>query len=164
MSLPDEQNPYRSPAVPAAGEPLGANDRAGEVSAGSLLTLKQTRPWVRFMSVLLFLSAALLVAAGMVGGAVQIANGNTGGAEFGAVLALYVAIGALYILPGVFLWQYATRITALLDSPTVGRLEHALQAQKSFWKFVGISAAIVMALYAVVLAIALVGVVLLRLN
>jgi hypothetical protein len=65
-----------------------------------------------------------------------------------AVVPVFVLL-LLYIPPAVFLWQYAGRIRRLQDGGGLPALEEALTSQKSFWKYVGILAAVVLCLYAV---------------
>jgi hypothetical protein len=60
-------------------------------------------------------------------------------------------MAAFYIVPGIFLMRYASRIAALVASGRADDLESALAAQKSFWKFVGIVVAVVLGLYLVIL-------------
>jgi hypothetical protein len=82
------------------------------------------------------------------------------GAEI-ILLGLYILLGLLYFFPSLHLYRYARRISELEETPHVERLEAALEAQRSFWRFVGILMAIVLVAYAllliVMLGIALVG-------
>ena len=81
----------------------------------------------------------------------MMAFGGAGGPFAGgmgfAMAAVYLSMGLLYIFPGIFLVRYSAKINALLSSPTTAALEAALVAQKSFWKFVGISVLVVLGLY-----------------
>ena len=81
----------------------------------------------------------------------MMAFGGAGGPFAGGMgigmAAIYLIMGLLYIFPGIFLVRYATKINALLSSPTTAALEAALVAQKSFWKFVGISVLVVIGMY-----------------
>ena len=87
--------------------------------------------------------------------AAMMAFGGAGGPFAGgmgiAMAAIYVIMGLLYIFPGIFLVRYATKIKALLSSPTTAALEAALVAQKSFWKFVGISVLVVVGIYLLII-------------
>jgi hypothetical protein len=73
---------------------------------------------------------------------------------------IYVPLAALYIYPGMKLWAYASAIARLLASRSTADLESALGQQKSFWKFSGIAAIVVVVLYFVIIvgAIAMVAV------
>ena len=61
--------------------------------------------------------------------------------------SVYIVMAILYILPAVFLWMYADRIRNFLRQRSPGALASALEAQKSFWKFVGILTVIVLCIY-----------------
>src|SRR5262249_26292289 len=71
-------------------------------------------------------------------------------AKIAAFIPMLV-IGLLYIAPTVYLWRYARGIQRLLDGGGQGALEEALTNQKSFWKFTGVLALIMICLYAMVL-------------
>ncbi len=111
--------------------------------------LEQTRPWVRFISIMTFVMAGLMLLLGVVmvslavfGGLVagdRGALGVLGSAIGGGVMALvYLALACVYIAPGVYLSRYATAIKLLRANCNPGGLEDALEHQRSFWRFVGI--------------------------
>jgi hypothetical protein len=109
--------------------------------------LNQTRPWVRFMSIMVFIGAAVSLLAGLMsfllevtGGLVsarnQVFEGLSGG---GFILGLiYFIMAIFYIPPGMFLSRYASAIRTLESEGTSSALESALKYQKSFWRYVGI--------------------------
>jgi hypothetical protein len=108
--------------------------------------LDQTRPWVRFMSILVFVGAAMMAVAGlvmmaliMVGG-LGVARGTSPFGAIGGVVVgvFYLALACLYIAPGVYLHRYAGAINQLKATRAAGTLEDALRHQRSFWRFVGI--------------------------
>ena len=140
-------NPFEAP-VDDAGQPtLGLN-------AGILDSLKQTRPWVLMMGVICFIFAALCVG----GGAIFVLLGVIGkagmpnGASAVGLAMVYVLMGVFYLFPGMYLMRYARRIRELLIDPTTVALEEALRAQKSFWKFLGISVLAMIGLYVLLIA------------
>jgi hypothetical protein len=113
--------------------------------------LNQTRPWARFVSIMMFIGsgfAALLglgmIVLGAVGGFTP--SGRTGSAmPFGSTIGLipiglfYLAMAVVfYLIPGVFLAQYAGAIRSLETNPSAEALETILKSQKTFWKYVGI--------------------------
>ena len=76
----------------------------------------------------------------------------------GAVLGIiYIVMALIYIVPGIFLWQYATRINEHLRHNTANSLAAALKPQKSFWKFVGICMIVIICIYVVIFVFAIVG-------
>jgi hypothetical protein len=108
--------------------------------------LNQTRPWVRFLSIMMFIGVVIMILSGVV----MLAWGVVGqlspiGRTFpmppgrAALLGLlYFILAILYIPPGVFLFRYASAIKFLESNRTAQALENALKRQKSFWRFVGI--------------------------
>lgn len=123
--------------------------------------LRQTKPWVRLFSILMFIAAGLMVLVGSVALAASIfgavaAHGRASGL-FGILgligTIVYVGIGVLYAFPALFLGRYASRIDKLIRSGNSADLESALEAQRSFWKFVGIFTVVVVGLYLVIFAL-----------
>jgi dolichol kinase len=67
---------------------------------------------------------------------------------------LYLLFAALYFMPCLFLYRYSKAIAAI-PGTGVGALEEALKNQKSFWKFMGVVAAILVSIEVLVLVIAI---------
>jgi Family of unknown function (DUF5362) len=133
--------------------PLATGPGSGEAGTATLtpqarLYLDQTRPWVRFMSTVTFLSAGLMallafvmlvlgMAGGLAGG--DRGLGALGGAIGGGLIALlYLSLACVYIAPGLFLSRYASAIKRLQTNCSAAVLEDAIKHQKSFWRFIGI--------------------------
>ncbi len=137
--------PPMTPMEPHPGGP-GITLRTSEA-------LRRTKPWVILISVLLWIGvgfmlllAAFMLFAGIAGSAI----GNTAipqGLLGVGMACLYGLMSLLYIFPAIFLWRYGRSIGRMLDSASVNELEGALEAQKSFWKFTGVAAIVVMAFY-----------------
>ena len=119
--------------------------------------LKQTKPWVRFISILMFVGTGFLLLAGILFVLGASAMSSRFGSAFGGAPAaliglVYVVLGALYIFPAVFLFRYASGIQKALTVDLISGMEEAIRSQKSFWRFVGILILIMMILWVVVLA------------
>lgn len=153
-------NPYLAPAPAASYDhvsppgqaPYGPapDDRGAQVSDMAVEMLKQTRPWVLFLSIMSFIGSAFMFLGGiivMVAGAFAPSNGPMPTAALGAI---YIPMALLYIYPALKLWSYSSSINRLVASRTTIDLEAALAQQKSFWKFAGIVTIVMIALYAVV--------------
>jgi hypothetical protein len=162
-------NPY-SPPAPAAAQypatsaaygPAYGPAQTGAVSETAVDELRQTRPWVIFMSVVMFLEAAFTLlgaismfavgallpatlAAGPAGGAA--AMGGMMGVMYGGMGIFYLVMAAACIYPGIKLWSYGSAIGRLLSSRATVDLEDALKQQKSYWKFWGITVIVLVAL------------------
>jgi len=137
-----------------AEPPSATGPGFGETGAATLTPqarqyLDQTRPWVRLMSIVTFVSAGLMavlafvmLALGMAGG---LAGGDRGGfgplggaIGGGLVALLYLSLACVYIAPGLFLSRYAGAIKRLQINCSSAVLEDAFKHQKSFWRFIGI--------------------------
>ena len=123
--------------------------------------LKQTRPWVRFMSIIVFIGAAVSLLVGLMsflfevtgslfGAQDEVFGGLRGG---GFILGLvYFVLAILYIPPGIFLTRYAAAIRTLESTGTSKALENALKYQKSFWRYIGMLTVVSLIVAAAVIA------------
>ena len=141
----DDANPYASPTtLPESdlGEP--APDEAQNLTPGIRQAMSQTRPWVLFLSVLGFVAGALMAFAflGMTVGAVLTQE------LFMVVPAvMYGLTAGFYLVSAYYLLLYGVRIGTFRMTHRVADLEAALLAQRSFWRLVGVLAAIGLALF-----------------
>ena len=115
--------------------------------------LRATKPWVRFMSIILFISVALIFLVAVV--ILLVPMGMGGGGVSALIAIVYLAMGALYIVPAYFLHQYASSIRSLEQGGGDVAMEEALGNQKSFWRFVGITTLVMICIYAIVIAFAM---------
>lgn len=131
---------------------------AGGVTPNMIEALDQTKPWVRFLSILGFVGVALMVAGSlffMVAGGIMAQRGPLAGQ--GLVLGMvYLVMALVYFFPVLFLFRYASAIASIRGGDEVAGVERALHAQKSFWRFVGILALIVLVLYVLIFGLLLV--------
>ena len=119
-------------------------------TARALDMLRETRPWVRFVSVLMFVAVGLMILSGLV--LLVIAP------PVGCVALVVYGIASLFqIFPGIYLGRYATKISEVLQYRRPQDLEAALEAQKSFWKFVGIVLAVILGIYALLFLLLIVA-------
>lgn len=118
--------------------------------------LRATKPWVRFMSIMMFISVGFMFLAGLVLMFMPLpAAGRMPG--MGAIGILYFVLGGLYLAPAYFLHQFASAIQNLLQGGGDVAMETALGSQKSFWRFVGILTLVIICIYALVFAFAIFG-------
>jgi hypothetical protein len=158
-------NPYAPPYAPPPGgygqpPPYAATAQPGVgVSPNSVELLRQTRPWVMFLSILMFIGSGFMLLGGIAMMGMGATLGGRGAGAFpGMILgAIYLPLAFVYIYPAVKLWSYASAIGRLNNSRMTEDLESALGHQKSFWKFCGILTIVLIALYIVFFLIAIVG-------
>jgi vacuolar-type H+-ATPase subunit I/STV1 len=135
--------------------------------------LDQTRPWVKFMSIMLFITSAFMIVMSILMVTVGLGPrftppgqgrlGSFGALGFMANLVgafFYILLAILYVAPGVFLWRYAGAIKLLELSRSPEALEEALENQKSFWRYIGILTVTGLILAATLIAVSLVVVIL----
>jgi hypothetical protein len=109
-------------------------------------SLRSTKPWVRLLSVLGFISVGMMILIGT--GFSYVSNLLAGqkGALPAAAGMVYVVMALVYLFPSLYLHRYASSIGAFLKSNAGEDMEAAFAHQKSFWKFLGIMALIMFGL------------------
>ncbi len=126
--------------------------------------LNQTRPWARFLSIMVFISAAFTLLGGLMVILVGITGNLIGGGNEtlsqlpggGFTLGLvYLVMAVLFVPPGIFLSRYASAIKTLESTPSALALEKALKYQKSFWRYIGILTVVYLVVIAAVIAFSL---------
>lgn len=156
-------DPYSSPANYAQPPSFSASK---EVSQGVLAQLAGTKPWVRFMSVLMFIGTGFMLLAALImlvaGGTIAASAKASGGALPAGMMTgisiVYALFAGIYIYPALKLWKYASNIGTLLISSSMVDLEAALNQQRSFWKFLGIMVIALFVLYfVIVIAVVAIG-------
>jgi hypothetical protein len=145
--LSTTDNPYTPPPPTTVldAEPGQRFASKAEVPRSVIDLLSQTRPWVKLLAVMFFVFLGLAVLVVIVMAAVTPVQ-----AKVPALIPMLVVL-LLYIAPAVYLSRYARGIQRLLDGGGQGALEEALTNQKSFWKFSGVLALIMMCIYAIAL-------------
>ena len=68
--------------------------------------------------------------------------GEGAGPGIAVIGVLYACMGLIYLVPALHLWRYGKHIDGYLKDPQGIQLERALEAQRRFWKFIGILAVI----------------------
>lgn len=97
--------------------------------------LQRTQPWVRFMAILGFMTVGLMLIAAAGVGTVGVATENP---QMVVVMFVYPLMALAYVFPSYYLLQYANRLRDFTARGEERQLEAALDAQRAFWKFVGI--------------------------
>ena len=117
--------------------------------------LRATKPWVRLMSIVLFISVGLILVGAVV---ILLVPTTMGGSGLSLLIAVvYLALGGLYLFPAYFLHQFASAIRNLDQGGGDVAMEEALRSQKSFWRFVGIMTLVVICIYAIIIVFAMLG-------
>ncbi len=144
--------PYRTPEADL--EAPVPKEGWGQITEGMVEYLEKTRPWVRFISVMGMVLTGLMflvVLAVAVGGALSSGNGQP---ETLLMLPIFLVVGLIYFLPAYMLGRYAGAIKRFTDGGGEVSMEEALGRQYSFWRLVGIMALVVIAIYVVMIPLA----------
>ena len=103
-------------------------------------SLRDTRPWVLFLSILGFLGAAIFLVVAAAMAIAVVATGETA-AIFGGVFigVFYGGFGVFYLFFSVLLFRYFRAIGQLLVNDDTEDMERALDTQRVFFKASGIA-------------------------
>jgi len=155
-------NPYASPQADLQNVRPGASFQA-VVPSEVVETLRQTKPWARLLAVLGFIGIGLMVLASVAMLAFESSMRIGLPRGFGVgMMVLYLFMAGIQLPAVLFLNRYASRIGDLLGSHAPSDLREALVAQKSFWRYIGILTLVVMCIYVLIIAFAVVGAGLMR--
>lgn len=150
-------NPYQSPASPARLVAPTSHEPALPVTPAALDSLRGTRPWVRMASTAGTLMAAAFALFGVVM-STRIARG--GRIEAVIVLVIYFLIALTMLVPALLSKRYADSISELIRMRRSRDFERAVEAQRRIWAALGWIVLIVVGLYALLIAFAVLAVVL----
>jgi hypothetical protein len=121
--------------------------------------LDRTRPWVRLIGVLMIIGCVFIVLAGIfmmvMGGMPGMGEGMDSFTGMGLGV-IYLLMAILYYFPAVYLLRYGSAIKHMQGRANTRLIEEALRHQASFWRFVGILAAAMLVIYALILGVAVV--------
>ena len=153
------------PNAPSVADPHGGEGSfiSGLVSAAAMQQLAATRPWVRSLSVMVFIGAAsmlldaftLFMQGVTMDKAVmlKVSQGHPvlGVLGFNGLAGVNVVFAFILIFPALKLWKYASSISSLLKTGSEEDLVAALNQQRSFWKFAGIMVIIMLVIYLLII-------------
>jgi hypothetical protein len=142
-------DPYKPPSASLEERPHGESIT---VPLSVIQPLAQTRPWVKLLAVLIFIGLSL----GLIIGAGAFVFGGLSPVRSATIIPMVLVL-ALYAPPAVFMWRYADTILRLQEGGGQAALEQALSHQKSFWKYMGIVAIVMLCLYVVIFIVGVVG-------
>ncbi len=122
--------------------------------------LRQARPWVRFLSIVGFITAGLMILSGIFiqfGGILAWTSSSsrfrppfTASNIFLVGLA-YISLAVLYFFPALYLSLFADAIKRLLTQDRDCGMEEVLRHQRRFWRSAGIACLGTISVYALLL-------------
>lgn len=153
-------NPFDAPRTDRPSGPVPPTGEVpnGRVTEAMLTYLRRARPWQGFIAGLLGLATALLslivvfmLVAGLIG---VVTSGEPSRAVAALGGMLYALVALLYGYPAYALFKTAAAArrvdAAVLPTDTESALEDVLRHQAAFWRFLGISAIVIIAIYLVI--------------
>jgi len=112
--------------------------------------LNETRKWAKFLAILLFIGAGFMLIIGLIMLAAPQMMGdpyNESMAGLRATSLMLILFSALYIAPGVYLVNFSKQMKVSLYESNSEALEIAFKNLKSHYKFIGISAIVLVGFY-----------------
>lgn len=130
--------------------------------ANCIDTLRRTQPWLRFIGIMMMIGAGLIVLAavamilfGLLATSQHLEDGDDKRGIFMVFAGLlYLPLALLYLYPAILLLRSARRIRDADETGVAEAVAGALEAQRKFWKYVGICLIALLALYALAIVAA----------
>jgi hypothetical protein len=152
----DPSNPFAAPQSTSWAGPPGPATPGSITSPGIVEALRATRPWVMFLGVLGFIFGALvLIGAVVIFFRGMAARQPAGGLPMTIMAVIYVLIGVIQVAAAYYLFGYGQRIGDFLAGGHVQSLTEALNAQKSFWRLIGIVALVYLLVLALIFVVSI---------
>ncbi len=158
--MSDQDNPYKAPETTAA---TTAAEGDFYLPDPVRIPLLKSAPWMRFLGIAGFIVSGLIALLGVlfmagmtaVMSAFDMAGLGSGTAIFMGLI--YIAMGALYFFPSLYLFRAGSSLKAYRENPVTEDLAASFTNSSKFWKFIGVLAIISLsftALAIVIMAIA----------
>ena len=153
--MSETANPYQSPkTVVVQDNPAGQ----GTLTETMLIQLKGASPWLRFVGVLGFIGAGLLILIGVVFlsivplssqafAGIDPFSGSVGTAFWVFIALFWLILGVLMVLPSLFLYRFGEKIRGYLRTGAEQELELAFKNNRLLWKSVGIICIVLLAFF-----------------
>ncbi len=108
---------------------------SGPVSERLIEDAAATRPWVLFISIMLFCIVGIFLLISLFA---MFQASTIGVGPSAMIFCSYAFMAVLYFATGYLLFKYAQTLNSFLSSEEIEDFEEAFTAQKRFWKFFGI--------------------------
>jgi len=129
------------------------------VSAQAAGHLEETRKWSKFLAILGFCFVGLAILAGLFVGTFLSMAGQQEEMPFPTYFLgiIYAAMGLVYFFPLYYLFKFSAHMKSALRSRNNGELEKAFGNLKAHYKYIGILFVVMLVLYVLVAAGAMVA-------
>ena len=122
--------------------------------------LKETAKWTKFLAILGFVGIGLMVLGSLVMLFAPSSLMSNGDFPFGGkifMMLLYLAFAVLYYFPISYLYQFSENTKKAIENNDNNAIRDACEFLKSHYKFMGILTIILLAFYAIIIFIGLIG-------
>ena len=122
--------------------------------------LKETAKWTKFLAILGFVGIGLMVLGSLVMLFAPSSLMSNGDFPFGGkifMMHLYLAFAVLYYFPISYLYQFSENTKKAIENNDNNAIRDAFEFLKSHYKFMGILTIILLAFYAIIIFIGLIG-------
>ena len=122
--------------------------------------LKETAKWTKFLAILGFVGIGLMVLGSLVMLFAPSSLMSNGDFPFGGkifMMLLYLAFAVLYYLTISYLHQFSENTKKAIENNDNNAIRDAFEFLKSHYKFMGILTIILLAFYAIIIFIGLIG-------
>ena len=122
--------------------------------------LKETAKWTKFLAILGFVGIGLMVLGSLVMLFAPSSLMSNGDFPFGGkifMMLLYLAFAVLYYFPISYLYQFSENTKKAIENNDNNAIRDAFEFLKSHYKFMGILTIILLAFYAIMIFIWLIG-------
>ena len=129
-----------------------------KLTENSLVFMRETVKWAKFLAICSFVGLGLMVLVGVVFFFLSVSAPGPAEMKFStsAVGIFYILIAVLYFFPAMYLYRFATASAEAINTLNDDTLEEGLENLKSLFRFTGILMIIVLSLYAVGFILAIV--------
>jgi hypothetical protein len=147
-AAPVMASPVLTYQSPADSQPVALTLRAIDL-------LSRTRLWVLVMAIVMFLWVAIMAILGVwMMFVLTVPSGRASGSTL-TVGFVYIAMAAFLVAPPIYLTRYYAQIGNLKRLRRPVDLENALDAQRAYWKYLGILSLVIVGIYAIIFIVAL---------
>lgn len=129
-----------------------------KLTENSLVFMRETVKWAKFLAICSFVGLGLMVLVGVVFLFLSVSVKVPSETQISTSILgiLYILIAALYFFPAIYLFRFATASAEAINTLNDDTLEEGLENLKSLFRFTGILMIIVLSLYAVGFILAIV--------
>jgi hypothetical protein len=126
-----------------------SDESVGAITETMISWMKQTSSWIRFLSILGFVYAGLIIVPSLLiallfplvdsfAAAFTAESGMPVGVFSIVIIFFVLVIGLVIIFPLMYLRNYGSKLRTYVQTNNTSALELAFKNNKSFWKFCGI--------------------------